>query len=380
MVNVGNERKRRKRRKGFSPSQGVTLIQIPIKPDDLQKIEQILRERDNIITPYPSNIFDPYSLSDYLSQTKIHGNTFNALFDRNIYSYIIQAVKNNGLKTTELQRAACALLAFFQLSNTLIEPGIATYEYIDSGHYQQAVDELSLFRAIDNLDSQILVDIALERTNLISIKKIQQHEKESVEKIESKNWELHYGVALKLASIELADGKPIEKLKTFLEWMHKDYIFISPATVFGIIYFSNKRVKNMLKKLCGDKSTILRGIRNVAWDMFVVNYWAKKAIKCRETGVVWLLCTEDKVMKEVSHFVVATYNKSKEELKDKTKWLFEEYYKKDGASIYEIYESYNICSRDTSRKKNKLNSQEELLLDIDLLEKQLISAVSKNEE
>jgi hypothetical protein len=356
-------------------------VHIQINPNDLQQIEQILRKRDIIRSVYPRNLFDQYILGNCLEQTHVHECRFGAVIDRNIFADIIAVAKHAGEQnTTVTQRAACALLAFLQLSDCLIEPQMAIYEYMDSGHYQQAIDELSLFRSVDNVDPQTLVDLALDRISSIPSDELQSSKDESIKQLKGEDirqWRLHYGLALKIAAIELAGGEANRNLEALFEWMYSEYIFSSSAVVLGVIYFSNYRFPKMLKKLrCGNVEDILHGIRNAAWDMTVVHYWAKKAIAGREKGYLWLLCTKDKALKEMAVFEVSSYNSIKE-LKEKEQSLFLEYLGKDaGGKIYSVYDSFVSKYEKDTRRINILKSTEALFPLIKILEEQVSKMIN----
>jgi hypothetical protein len=357
-------------------------IHIQINPDDLQEIEQILRKRDIIRSVYPRNLFDQYILGNYLEQIHVHECRFAAVLDRNIFSDIIAVAKHAGERnTTVTQRAACALLAFLQLSGCLIEPGMAIYEYMDSGHYQQAIDELSLFRSVDNIDPQTLVDLALDRINSIPSNELKPPKVDSIKELKGEDirrWKLHYGLVLKIAAIELAGGEAIRKLEALFEWMHTEYIFSASAVIFGVIYFSNHRFKKMLKKLrCGNVDEVLHGIRNAAWDMTVAHYWAKQAKAGREKGYLWLLCTEDNALKEMATYEISSYNSGKE-LKEKEQSLFWKYHGKEaGDKIYSVYDSFVSKSANDTRRINRLKSTEALFPFIEDLKEQVLKMIGE---
>lgn len=353
---------------------------IQINPNDLKGIEKILRDRDIIRSVYPKDLFDQYSLGDYLEQIHVHESKFTALLDRNIFSDIIALAKKTDKKsTTKTQKDACALLAFLQLSDSLIEPGMAIYEYIDSGYYEQAINELSLFRAVDNIHPQIFIDLALGRINSLPSNSLHSLRVDSIQELKGEDihrWKLHYGFALKLASIEMTGGKPYEKIEAFLKWMYTDYLFSSSATTFGLIYFSDKRIKKMVKNLnCSDSDKFIKGIRNAAWDMTVAHYWSKKAIENREKGALWLLCTEDKALREIANFMASTYN-SNEDLKEKSKSVFLNYLgKKEGTRAYALYNSFISNHDNGARSINILKSTKALYPVVEALEKELLSII-----
>ena len=354
-------------------------VHIQINPNDLRQIEQILRERDIIRSVYSKDLFDQYFLGDYLKQIHVHESKFTALLDRNIFSDIIAVAKKTDEKsTTKTQKTAYALLAFIQLSDSLVEPGMAIYEYIDSGHYKQAINELSLFRAVDdNIHPQIFIDLALGRINSIPSNSLNSLRDDSIQERKGEDihsWKLHYGFTLKLASIEMTGGKQYEKIEAFLKWMYTDYIFSASAIIFGLIYFSDKRITKMVKNLnCGDSDKFIKGIKNAAWDMTVAHYWTKKAIENREKGDLWLLCTEDKALKGIATFMAST-DDSDENLKEKSKSLFLNYLgKKEGPRVYALYNSFDSNLNNGERRIKILKSTKALYPFVEELEKELLT-------
>ena len=358
-------------------------IYFDINPIYLQRIEKMIRESDIITTIWPVDTFDRYSLGAYVRETYIEKNKFFALLDRNIYTDIISVAKSIGTKQhTSQQKVACALLAFLQLADVTIEPNMAVNEYVDSGHYDEAVPELSLFRAIDNLDPKILIELALGQKNEIPSSMINCIAEESFELKKGENfinWKIHYGFVLKLAIIELQGGKPVEKLYRLLDWVYKKYIFIGSAIIFGLVYFSEKRLKGMIKHIgSGDKDNILRGIRNTTWDMTISHYWAKKAIIDKENGVFWLLCTADKALKTVADNIVVT-NEFPGEIEQKKKALFCNYLGDEkGIQIHDMLIDMEKRLSDSSRVAYNLGHLSNLYPVIDDLENQLLSMLIKH--
>lgn len=358
------------------------IVRFNIDSMDLQRIEKMIRDSDTITTIYPVDLFDRYFLGAYVKETYVEKNKFFALLDRNIYTDIITVAESRGTKPhTPQQIVACALLAFLQLAEVTIEPNIAINEYIDSGdHEEEAVDELRLFRAVDNLNSQILIELALGRRNGIPTRMLNWQEVESVESKKVEDfliWKIHYGFALKMAIIELQGGKLVEKLKRFLNWVYKKYVFIGSAIIFGLVYFSEKRFKGMVKHIgSGDRDKVLRGVRNATWDMTVAYYWSQKAIAKKEDGVIWLLCTADKALRTLAGSIVVTGD----DLEQKKKAVFCNYLgDQKGRQIHDMFVNMqNTRSGDSSRRAHKLGHPSSLYPVVDELEKELLSKMTKH--
>jgi hypothetical protein len=357
------------------------IVRFNIDPMDLQRIEKMIRDSDTITTIWPVDLFDRYFLGAYVKETDVEKNKFFALLDRNIYTDIIAVAKSSGTKShTPQQKVACALLAFLQLAEVTIEPNMAINEYVDSGHYEEAVAELRLFRAVDNLDPRILMELALGRRNKIPASMLNWQEVVLVESKKGKDflsWKIHYGFVLKLAIIELQGGKPVEKLERFLDWVYKEYVFISSAIIFGLVYFSERRFKGMVKHIgSGDRDKVLRGVRNTTWDMTIAYSWSKKAMVEKKDGVIWLLCTADKALKTIARSLVVTGD----ELEQKKKAVFCNYLGDEkGRQIYDMFVNMqNTRSGDSSRREYKLGHVSNLYPDVDKLEEELLSKLANH--
>jgi len=106
--------------------------------------------------------------------------------------------------------------------------------------------------------------------------------------------------------------------------------------------------------------------------MTVAHYWANRVIENRKKGELWILCTEDKALKEIANFTASSYH-SEEHLKDKTKFLFLNFLgEKEGTKVYDLYNSLVTYQNDTARRINKLKSTIALYPIIDELEKDLL--------
>ncbi len=328
------------------------IVRFNIDPMDLQRIEKMIRDSDTITTIWSVDQFDRYSLGAYVKETAVAENKFFAMLDQNMFSRIIGVAKNNSTKLHSLQqKTACALLAFLQLAEVAIEPNHAIYEIMDSEDYGKAIDKLSLFRAFDKLDTRILIELALGRSNGIPAEMLKR---EAVESIESKkgkdfrSWKIYRGFVLKMAIIDLQGGSPFDKLKRFIEWVYKEYIFMSAAIIFGVVLFSEKRFNRMLKIGSGDKDKVLNGVRNATWDINLAYYWSKKAMSGKEDGIFWLLCTEDKALRAIAGSLIVTGD----ELEQKKKALFCNYLGDEkGRQIYDmLINMQNTRSNDSSRR------------------------------
>jgi len=347
-----------------------------IDPIDLQRIEEMIRDSDIITTIWPVDIFDRYSLGAYVKETHVEKNKFFALLDRNIYTDIIAVAKSSGTKPhTPQQKVACALLSFLQLAEVTIEPNMAINEHVDSEHYEEALADLRLFRAVDNLDPQILIELALGRRDKIPDSMLNWQEDESVEPKRGEDhlmWKIHRGFILKMAIIDLQGGSPVAKLERFLDWVYEEYIFINTAIIFGLVLFSENRFRGMLKDIgSGNKDKVLQGVRNATWDVTDAYYWSQKALREKKDGIFWLLCTADKALRAVASSLAVTGD----ELEQKKKAVFCKYLgNKNGTKINnKLVDMQKTRSGDSSRRQYKLGHASNLYPAVDDLEKDLLS-------
>jgi hypothetical protein len=354
------------------------VIHFNIDPMDLQSIEKMVRNSNAITTIWSVDEFDRYRLGAYVKETEIEGSRFFAMLDHNMFSRIIGIAKNRGRKPlSSQQKVACALLAFLQLAEVAIEPNHATYEIMDSCD-DDAIDKLSLFRAFNNLDPQILIELALGRRDEIPADMLKC---QAVEYIEQKKgegiprWRIHRGFALKLAIIARHPvGSPFDKIERFLDWVYEEYNFIGSGTIFGLVFFSNK-FSGMLKDFNDrNKDKVLKGVRNATWDMTVVYTWSYLAMKEKAKGVVWLLCTEDNALRAVAGSLIVTGN----ELEQKKKAMFCEYMgEAKGKQIYDkLIDMYKRKDSDSSRRANTFDNNSDLYPVVDELEKELLSELA----
>lgn len=150
---------------------------------DLQSIEKMVRNSNAITAIWSVDEFDRYSLDAYMKETKIDGSKFFAMLDHNMFSRIIGIAKNRGKRAyTPQEKTACALLAFLQLADVAIEPNRAIYEIMDSCDHNEAMNKLSLFRAFEKLDPQILIELALGRRDEIPADMIKRQAVKHIER------------------------------------------------------------------------------------------------------------------------------------------------------------------------------------------------------
>jgi len=355
----------------YSNSEGnLYLLMLPVNQHDLFSIEQILRSADIIRTGIGKDDFDQYSTLSYQEQIQHYDTKFYALLDRNIMTDVISIVRGTPIIQDRTRGGnsrilTSALMCFLLASDTMLDPTIALYEFADStesGDYIQANEELSLFESAHKVAPQIYADLALGRTEELKGEYIPPISDDPVKITEDfYKWRLHYGFILKLALLELSNISPLQKIKNYIHWMWKDYFFGAVASVFATIYFSDKRRKDMLKKLkSGDKQKVLEGLRNATWDIITLDYWSRKFLSQKKQNKFWIFCTADIVLKEIANCIITTSVTDDKRLNSLEAIFINYFGKKHGQELSSFYIKLNQARDDSNRRFKGPKSTDEL--------------------
>jgi hypothetical protein len=362
------------------------FLMLPVNLHDLFSVEQILRRADIIRIGVGKDDFDQYSTLSYQEQIQHYDTKFYALLDRNLMTDVISIVrgtpiiqgKTGGVNSRIL---ASALMCFLLASDTMLDPTIALYEFTNSTEstdYTQANEELSLFESAHKVAPQIYADLALGRTEELKSEHIPPISDNPIKITKDfYGWRLHYGFILKLALLELSNISAPQKIKNYIFWMWKDYFFGAAATDFAIIYFSNNRIKNMVKNLrSGDKQKVLKGLRNAAWDIAILNYWGKKFLAQKQQNKFWMFCTADKALKQIANRIITNAVGDDKLLNDLKGTFINTLGKQDGEELTSFYIELDHTRDDPNRRFNRLNSIEELNSLVTEMECELLSSLN----
>ena len=266
---------------------------LPIPESDLQAIRLALRAHEVLVPGFDAPDREVYSSTAYLREAAA-GRDARLLVDRNMFSRWMALTTAPSL--TEHHRLAAGLLAFAQSSGILVEPNMALYEGAAASSSEGATRELRLFRRLDESDPQLLADVALGRRGGLDESDLAPAPTELPEVDFSqrlKAWRRHYVILLKIATLELDPTlDSLARVSEALNWMHRDFIFTAPATVFAFHYLSPRaRRKGLLKGLRSpDRSRAIEGVRNAAWDLALMTEWDRHI---RRHGGAVLIATRD---------------------------------------------------------------------------------------
>ncbi len=127
-----------------------------ILPVYMQEIIEVLKQKNWIIHYFKITDDEIYSIRDYVYNHEINKVRYQLLIDRNIFQYLVNSIKKNKIKP--VYREAVALIVFCQQAGILIDTTMAVYEKINYKDEiaDEAIDELQIFRNLDNADNEIL--------------------------------------------------------------------------------------------------------------------------------------------------------------------------------------------------------------------------------
>lgn len=256
------------------------------------------------------------SIPSYLFQ-KYHHQEIRAIFDRNIISELTSFARN-GSNESETTKNSLALLAFLQIASIDIEPGIAISEYCATYYNPLPDDELLLFRKIDNLPTEYLIELALGRNNLLDLsktlhkgKRVRVNRPDRSEDVHL--WKVQYIFSLKLYLLANSQGDRFGKICNFIYWMWEEYLSGAVAFSFMAIFFSEKYGKMMKGVNSSNPKKAMHGVRNAAWDMATTHYWTNLVVKRKQNDPFFIFCTADNPLKIVSKYIIEHSEKPNKE-------------------------------------------------------------------
>lgn len=277
------------------------IVQLPY---GFKAIQDILLRKDWIITSYDTEPDELYNPGNYLYNKMKDDVVYKLYIDRNIFSFLISSVKKS--KPRKIYREAIALITFCQVAEILIEPCFAVYEKINyiKNTADEAVDELILFRKVDDTSNNILINYALSNVNSLKINTSDKDDKNELIKLLTKyewltEWKSLYLIVLKLVYINCQDISTEFKANKFFNWMVEEFRLSLVSTVYAIFLFSSKRMKRMIKFKENDaKDKKKLQLKNMTWDLYYMNNYFREWQK-KDMQEEFLFASDDKIIKEV---------------------------------------------------------------------------------
>lgn len=255
---------------------------------------------------------DLYCPNSYLLDPNIK---YHLKLDSNIYQYIINSYKKE--KFSDDFKNSIALVIFCQISNISIEPQYAIYEKIkyskDENLLGEVLDDLQLFRQIDNTHPDQLAKYMLGETSSYSIEEInpinREYLKQELTKYDRlKEWDSMYLIMLFITySHTLRKLSNYEKLQYFLKLLITDFRLSLPAFIFALIFFGKQPIKKMMKFKETNSKEKHHAIINMTWDLYFINRVFRDH-QNKEINTEYLYASSDKALTKITKTALAYQN------------------------------------------------------------------------
>ena len=271
------------------------IIILPKEWNSARAIEEIVRDKGGI---YAYMNGDYQSLNEY---AVAYGHTFEGIPDLNFTSRIVRLLEGRPFTPNELHhiRWAAALLAFCFLGKIALYDSLSAIEYADAHGDLAAQKANELFQKIYSIEVQELIDFALGKRDEVAMPKTATSHLLSLEQLAEERegrFLMFYACMIKIAIIATQDSGEVSKVEALIKWMHEDFVFVSAAYAYALIYFSSNSCKRMFK---GFEEKYLR---NAAWDLYLVWNWRKLTLRHQNEDTHVFLLSRDKAMIEIAKF------------------------------------------------------------------------------
>lgn len=274
-------------------------------PELIFHIQKSLIERDWFIHPFKLNKEEYiYEATNYLYQSENFGTQYKFYLDLNIYQYILNSYKK--AESNQFQKDAIGLLIFGRFIDALFDPSYAVYEKLRYAEKcpQEILDDLSIFRSLDNAPTQTLIDFYTEKTNQIEIDNLEvinktYYSKKLTKFKRLKNWDTFYLHALIIVSINLEKIHYSKKLEKYILWCSNDFVTSLVCLSFAINVFC----ENSLRKAIKFKSHLSNQekkdtLTNMTWDIYFMDSFFREWVK-KEEAKEFIFVSNDQPLKTI---------------------------------------------------------------------------------
>ncbi len=235
-------------------------------------------------------------------------NNVTIIIDRNL---LISArdIFQSGSILEKRHKFFCALMYYGMSIECMYDPVISIYEG-GNRYIHKAVDDLQMFRIIDNLESQLLMDLLfgeIERIPEQALNKAKQMTKQidNDEKKENYNKNLtlyKYSYPYMLKTVQLLRKQGVDlpsKIKDLLKWAIDDFLMKEESLMISM--YCLKENGGIIKKH-GSKNylELITNIKNAAWDVTQVSYLKYQAKK--NDGRYYIFVSEDSHLIEAARY------------------------------------------------------------------------------
>ncbi|NOQ24867.1 MAG: hypothetical protein GQ564_05840 [Bacteroidales bacterium] len=274
-------------------------------PVGMNEIIKFLVEKGWIVSIFNIEENELYNPINYLVNKEIYKTQYVLSIDTNIFSYIVNAYKEN--VSIQEHRIAIALVVFCQFAEIKIEVSLPVYEKIkfDKVLMNKSLIELDLFCRIDHSPKQeTLINFALGRRDnfIINGKKDVSNSVETMIDWHNKytkleEWESTYLIILKLVELSLLKESNKQKFSFFMDWLYRDFRYSMVGIFYAFLMFSYSRKKGMMKyKPLASPEKKREQVKNMTWDLyFMIKYYRR--IENKDINEEFLLASNDNVVK-----------------------------------------------------------------------------------
>jgi len=241
-----------------------------------------------------------YALEHYLYEQNVDESEFWVMPDRNLTSRMVQL--SCGQPLTAERQGAADLMAFSMYLDINFDPSISFHELGFPDGNAIAADELARFRVANNCRPKDWMDLALGRIVQLPVPDL------NIEPVihdlskPLQRWRRNYIATLKIGTLELLPGKPIDKVLNLMDWMFRDFILAGPAILFAALYFApNSPRKRMLKQLRSpNRELALAGAKNSAWDITYLSEFVRQVQEAGESTKRLIFATSDRALAQIA--------------------------------------------------------------------------------
>ena len=219
-----------------------------------QKIINSLIDRDWFIHSFDlQNVHDIYNPAGYLYHSEFEDIEYSIFLDLNIYQYVLSSIKKQN--KNQLHRDAVALIVFARLANMNFDPTLAVYEklnYLEECP-DDLIDDLELFRRIDDSELEGLAKFALGLENSFPVVDIAPIDKENLKSELTrfrrlKKWDTFYLFVLKIVELYFFNSSTNEeKIRRFLQWSFRDFKYSLVAISFVLKLLGDRPKAKLMK-------------------------------------------------------------------------------------------------------------------------------------
>ncbi|NQY93885.1 MAG: hypothetical protein HRT43_06945, partial [Campylobacteraceae bacterium] len=205
------------------------------------------------------------------------------------------------------------LMVFGKFTNVIFDPTLAIYEKLNYLEQcpDELVDDLLLFRCIDNSNMDGLAEFSLGYTDNILLPEVANIDRDKLKSgltkyRRLKKWDTFYLLMLKITELyHFDESANEEKIDKFLKWCFSDFKYSLVAISFVIKLLGKKALPKLMKyKLHLSVEKKKDALINMTWDLFLLDKFFEKWRE-KEQNKEFIYASNDKPLKEVLEIAIS---------------------------------------------------------------------------